>query len=189
VATPIVKIHPEEGETDQEKSTELRRFLTITRQAVPRDWCSTEWDFQIYEISRPWQRLFVVGQHRQIWDPVGFFFLKLLEKKGVDGMNEDRVPKTQPLGEKACLQCTGKAQELCLDLHIFSPHYVNPTEQWEWWKSGLNEGKLTAWMSRQDCMQNPYCLNYAWLNLDNGQHNTVGHTVQHLSVTKLMHVY
>ena len=61
--------------------------------------------------------------------PVGFFFLKLLEKKGVDGMNEDRVPKTQPLGEKACLQCTGKAQELCLDLHIFSPHYVNPTEQ------------------------------------------------------------
>lgn len=58
-----------------------------------------------------------------------FFLLKLLEKKGVDGMNEDRVPKTQPLGEKACLQCTGKAQELCLDLHIFSPHYVNPTEQ------------------------------------------------------------
>lgn len=53
------------------------------------------------------------------------FKKELLEKKDIDGINEDCVPKTQTLGEKACLQCTGRAQELCLDPHIFSPPYVN----------------------------------------------------------------
>lgn len=53
---------------------------------------------------------------------------ELLEKKGIDGINEDRVPKTQTLGEEACLQCRESSGVMFRPAHIFSP-LCEPIEQ------------------------------------------------------------
>lgn len=62
----------------------------------------------------------------------------LEEETRVDAANESRVPKTQPLGEKAFIQCTrwDGSGDMCGPTLLYLPT-LESIEQWQRQKDGL----------------------------------------------------